>query len=107
MSLLDAKGKQIRPSLKDEDIIEAINELAKGIHQLQSRIQFQHSQITHTGLIIEYMLKELESKLDLEFDDQAFAAFAEKRIEEVQKEAQEAVKDSQNLAGTEINLNDE
>ena len=99
--LLDSKGRPVRPKLSDEDIVNAFN-------QLIQRIQFQHNQITFTGLTLEYLFKIMEEKLNVKIDNVEVQKYMQSRIEEIQKEANNLVaEDVENFADAGIVLEDE
>jgi len=101
MAIVDQTGRPVRPTLSDEDIVQAFN-------QIVQRIQFQHNQITFTGLTIEYIFKVLEEKLNVKIDNAEVQAYMQKRVEEVKAEAENIASEmEETFTNTEINLDDE
>jgi hypothetical protein len=101
--ILDAQGRPTRPTLTDEDIIQAFN-------AMMQRIQIQGNQITHMGLIMEFTVNKLKEN-GIQFSDEEFAEFAQSRIKEVHSETKqildEAKQEMEDVATPIIRLDDD
>lgn len=98
--IVDSTGRPVRPKLSDEDIVNAFN-------QIIQRIQFQHNQITYSGLTLEYLFKILEEKLNIKIDNAEIQRYMQSRIEEIQKEASNLVAEDVESFDAGIVLDDE
>jgi hypothetical protein len=106
MSIVDAQGRPVRPTLSEEDIINTFNQIVGGMQDFEQRLHIIQSQMTHSGLIIEFMISKLK-KHDIKFDDAEFAKYAQDRIEEIRAEAEAVQQEQENLKQTAIRLDDD
>ena len=104
--IVDSQGRPTRPALKEEDIINTFNQIVQGMREFEERLHIVHNQITHTGLIIEFMIGKLRDN-GIAFSDEEFSAYAQARIAEVRAEAEAAQKEVDTLSSTTINLDDD
>lgn len=86
MSLVDATGNPIQPSLDQNQMMQLMT-------GLRIRIDAANAQLVQLGLLVEYLYEEL-GKRDIDIDMEDFPKWAEARYSEIQQQAKEAMEQS-------------